>query len=120
MADVPFLCHMRRATEITDARPYAEIADYCASHRDRVEDVFATLAYFDAAILVRRATAPALVSVALMDEVCPPSTVFAAFNAYGGADKRISVHPYNGHEGGGAFQHAEQLRFMAELVGSAD
>jgi cephalosporin-C deacetylase len=116
MSDVPFLCHFRRASEITDARPYYEIAQYCAAHRDRIEDVFAALSYFDAAVLVRRATAPALISVALMDEVCPPSTVFAAYNHYAGARKKISVHPYNGHEGGGPFQHAEQLRFAADLM----
>lgn len=116
MSDVPFLCHFRRATEITDARPYFEIAQYCAAHRDRIDEVFATLTYFDAAVLVQRATAPALVSVALMDEVCPPSTVFAAFNHYAGEQKTISVHPYNGHEGGGPFQHAEQLQFMTDVL----
>jgi cephalosporin-C deacetylase len=117
IADVPFLCHFRRASEITDARPYLEIAQHCAAHRDRIEDVFATLAYFDAAVLVRRASAPALVSAALMDEVCPPSTVFAAFNAYGTDQKSITVHPYNGHEGGGPFQRGEQLRFVADVLG---
>jgi cephalosporin-C deacetylase len=117
LSDVPFLCHFRRASEITDARPYLEIAQYCAAHRDRIEAVFDTLAYFDAAVLGRRATAPALFSVALMDENCPPSTVFAAFNAYGAQPKAISVYPYNGHEGGDAFQREEQLRFVQDLLG---
>jgi cephalosporin-C deacetylase len=116
LADVPFLCHFRRASEITEARPYLEIAQYCAAHRDRIEDVFATLAYFDAAVLVKRASAPALFSVALMDATCPPSTVFAAFNAYGSEAKSIEVYPYNGHEGGGPFQRGNQLSFVAELL----
>jgi cephalosporin-C deacetylase len=116
LSDVPFLCHFRRASEITDARPYLEIAQYCAAHRDRIDDVFATLAYFDAAVLVTRATAPALFSVALMDVTCPPSTVFAAFNAYRADEKFISVYAYNGHEGGGAFQRAEQIRFVHNLM----
>ncbi len=113
MPDVPFLCHFRRATEITDADPYAEIVGYLKAHRDHVEQVFGTLAYFDGAVLGRLASAPALFSVALMDTVCPPSTVFAAFHAYGGADKAITVYPYNEHEGGQAFQHAEQLEWLA-------
>ena len=48
-----------------------------------------------------------------MDEVCPPSTVYAAYNRYAGP-KRITVWPYNGHEGGGPFQVREQIAFLAE------
>jgi len=49
-----------------------------------LEQTFATLAYFDGAVLCRTATAPALFSVGLRDDTCPPSTVFAAINVYGG------------------------------------
>ena len=38
-----------------------------------------------------------------MDQICPPSTVFAAFNNWANADRQISVYPYNGHEGGGTY-----------------
>ena len=51
-----------------------------------------------------------------MDEICPPSTVFAAFNHYGGDRQGIRVWPYNGHEGGGAFQRAEQLRWLRDRL----
>ncbi len=40
MPDVPFLCHYRRATEITDSSPYSEIVRYCKTHRDHLEVVF--------------------------------------------------------------------------------
>ena len=110
--DVPFLCHWRRATEITDEAPYRELRDYLAVHRYRVDDAFRTLAYFDGLNFAARATAPALFAVGLMDEVCPPSTVFAAFNHYAG-EKEIRVWPFNGHEGGG-IQHAhERIAFLA-------
>jgi cephalosporin-C deacetylase len=57
-------------------------------------------------------TAPALFSVALMDEVVPPRTTFAAYNALGSADREIEVYGYNGHEGGG-FRHWErQVAFL--------
>jgi cephalosporin-C deacetylase len=39
-----------------------------------------TLAYVDNALLARRITADCLLSVGLMDETCPLSTVFAAYN----------------------------------------
>ena len=116
VANVPFLCHIRRATEITDADPYRELARYCAVHPDRIERAFATLAYVDGVHFAARAAAPALFSVGLMDEVCPPSTVFAAFNSYAGP-KQIRVWPYNGHEGGGSHQTVESLRFLGERFG---
>lgn len=112
MADVPFLSDFRRASRITPHPPYTELAGYLAAHRNHVEQVFATLAYFDASVLVRSATAPALFSVARMDTTCPPSTVYAAYNAYAGP-KEIVVYPYNDHEGGATFHQVEQLRWLA-------
>jgi cephalosporin-C deacetylase len=115
--DVPFLCHFRRATEITDEHPYAEITAFVAGWRHLEEAAYHTLGYFDGVHLARRATAPALFSVALMDEVCPPSTVFAAFNAYGGGSavaKDIEVYSHNGHEGGLDYQVDRQLSWFSE------
>jgi cephalosporin-C deacetylase len=112
LSDVPFLCDFRRAAAVAQAEPYLELVRYLASHRDRVEQTFATLAYFDAVVLGRRATAPSLWSVALMDVTCPPSTVFAAYNAYGG-EKEIEVYEFNDHEGGEAFQRSRQLEWLA-------
>lgn len=99
-AYVPFLCDFRRATVITDADPYKEIGRYLAVHRHRASSVHDVLAYFDGVNFARRATAPARFTTALMDPICPPSTVFGAFRAYGGPAE-ITVWPYNGHEGGG-------------------
>jgi cephalosporin-C deacetylase len=113
--DVPFLCDFPRATTLIDRDPYAEIARYLKAHRDHVDQVFRTLSYFDGAILGRRATAPALFSVALMDQICPPSTVYAAYNAYAG-DKRIVEYPFNDHEGGQAFHDQVKLRWLAERL----
>jgi len=100
-AYVPFLCDFRRATVITDADPYKEIGRYLAVHRHRASSVHDVLAYFDGVNFARRATAPARFTTALMDPICPPSTVFGAFHAYGGPAE-ITVWPYNGHEGGGS------------------
>lgn len=96
---VPFLCDFPRATVITDEMPYKEIGQFLATNRDRVAHVHETLAYFDGVNFARRATAPLVMTVGLMDAVCPPSTVFGAFNAYAGP-KQMTVWPYNGHEGG--------------------
>jgi cephalosporin-C deacetylase len=111
MPDVPFLCDFRRATDICDKDPYAEITRYLKSHRNRVDQAFSTLAYFDGVAMARRAHAPALFSVALMDQTCPPSTVYAAYNEYAG-DKQISVYPFNDHEGGAVFHEMERLQWL--------
>ncbi|MCJ0702091.1 acetylxylan esterase [Frigoribacterium faeni] len=99
-AYVPFLCDFRRASVITDADPYKEIGRYLAVHRHRASSVHEVLSYFDGVNFARRGSAPAVFSTALMDPICPPSTVFGAFHAYGGP-KDITIWPYNGHEGGG-------------------
>ena len=114
MPDVPFLCHYRRATEIVDTYPYKEIAEYCHVHRDKVETVFSTLSYFDGVNLAARANAKTLFSVGLMDQVCPPSTVYAAYNHWAG-EKDIKVYPYNGHEGGGSYQMVDKVKFLKEV-----
>ncbi len=120
LPDVPFLCAYRRATELTDALPYGEITAYCKTHRDSVETVFQTLAYFDGVNFAAHARASALFSVGLMDEVCPPSTVYAAYNHYGfekQAEKELVVWPYNRHEGGESFQVQKKLAFLQRYWG---
>ncbi len=114
MPDVPFLCHFRRATTVSDAAPYSEIVNFCKTHRDKVDTVFNTLSYFDGMNFAARARAQALFSVGLMDDVCPPSTVFAAYNHFAGP-KDLRVWEFNHHEGGGTYQAIEKIRFVAKL-----
>ncbi|MBM7441100.1 acetylxylan esterase [Streptomyces sp. HB132] len=114
MPDVPFLCNIARGARISGAPPYTEIAAYLRLYRDRAETVFRTLSYFDAAHHATRATAPALFSIAMMDEICPPSTCFTAYNHYAGP-KDLRVYEFNGHEGGTAYHRAEQLAWVHAL-----
>ena len=62
-------------------------------------------------------TSWALFSVALMDQICPPSTVFGAYNAWASDDKQILHYAYNGHEGGGPHHRRAQLDWLADRVG---
>ena len=118
MPNMPLLCDFRHAVDTTDNGPYAEIVTYLKTHRTDAARVFATLSYFDGINFAARASAPASFSVALKDDVCPPSTVFAAYNHYAGQDKRIDVWPHNGHEGGGALQRSGQIDYVAGLTNS--
>ncbi|MBD8043319.1 acetylxylan esterase [Arthrobacter sp. Sa2BUA2] len=114
-AYVPFLSDLPRAVQITDAYPYRELRDYLAVHRGQPEQVMQTLQYFDAVNFSRRARIPALFSVGLMDEVTPPSTVYAAYNNYAGP-KELLVWPYNGHEGGGIEDEVAAAGFLRRVL----
>ena len=120
LPDVPFLCHIRRAVDLSDREPYTEITTYLSVHRAHVSAAFRTLSYLDGVNFARRATAPALFSVGLMDPICPPSTVYAAYNRYGshagGVSKDIEVYEFNEHEGGAGHQFARQLPWLAALA----
>ncbi|GHK01202.1 acetylxylan esterase [Streptomyces sp. NPDC003753] len=110
--DVPFLCDFPRATTLTDRHPYREIGSYLKTHRGRTEQVMRTLSYFDGVHFAARGRAPALFSAALEDQTCPPSTVFATFNAWAHEEKTIEVYDFNDHEGGGAHQQGVKLRWL--------
>ena len=102
--------------ELIDTDPYNEITRFCKNHREDIETVFQTLSYFDGLNFAVRAKAPALFSVGLMDTICPPSTVFAAYNHYSGP-KDIRVWEFNNHEGGEGFQLLEKYHFAEGIFG---
>lgn len=114
LADVPFLCHYRRAAEITDNGPYAEIRRWLSGHRFAAETAFTTLSYFDGVNFAARASCPGWFSAGLMDNVCPPSTVYAAFNRYAGPAS-IEVYRYNGHEGGAEYDLPRKFAALRSL-----
>ncbi|MDZ4767899.1 MAG: acetylxylan esterase [Chloroflexota bacterium] len=116
LPDVPFLCHFKRGTTITERHPYGEIVGYLKAHRDHIDAAFTTLSYFDGVNLAARATARALFSVGLMDDICPPSTVYAAYNHWAG-EKQMRVYPFNNHEGGGGFQDRSKIALLHDLWG---
>lgn len=120
MIDVPFLSDIARALTITDEDPYAEVVRYLRIRRDDADAVLRTLSYIDGVTMARRAQAPALFSVALMDPVCPPSTVYAAFNAYAGAAKEIVEYPWNQHEGGQLDHEERKLVWALDRVGPSE
>jgi cephalosporin-C deacetylase len=116
MPDVPFLSDFPRAVGLATRDPYGEISRFLSVHRDKVDSAFETLRYFDTVNFAPRARAHGLFSVALMDTICPPSTVYAAYNVFAGASKKINAYTYNDHEGGGAFQERAQLEWLKGVL----
>jgi cephalosporin-C deacetylase len=58
-----------------------------------------------------------LVSVGLWDLICPPSTVFAAYN-HMKCEKEMAVYPYNGH-GDGADWGERAFAFITGGLGTS-
>ena len=112
-ADYPYLCHFRRAIDLAPAGPYGELNEFFRRHSDPAveETALRTLSYCDVMNLAGWIRCPVLVSSGLIDQITPPSTVFAAFHHVGSADKEICVYRYFGHEFIPAFQ-TERLRFL--------
>jgi len=115
LAGVPFLCHIGRAVTIVDTKPYFEVTLFLRADPAAAPRALEVLSYFDGVNMATRASAPALFSVALMDQVCPPSTVFAAFNHYAGP-KDIRVWEFNDHDGASSHQALHNLEFLAATV----
>lgn len=114
MPEVPYLCHFRRALDVTNQNPYQEIAVYCNRRPEHYETVFRTLSYFDNLNLADRITCPVLMTVGLQDLICPPSTIYAVYNRIA-TPKEMRVYPFGAHE---AFptHHEHKLRWARRYL----
>ncbi|MFP4031793.1 MAG: alpha/beta fold hydrolase [Desulfococcaceae bacterium] len=119
----PYLCDYRRVYDIDLARDaYGELQDWFR-YRDprhlREAEIFERLGYIDVQHLCGRIQGEVLFATGLMDEICPPSTQFAAFNRIG-APKWMDIYPDFGHED--LPGHPDRIyRFLTEgLAAAAD
>ncbi len=100
-AGVPFLCDYKRVWEMDLTKDaYGELRTFFRHFdptHEREEAIFTRLGYIDVQFLAPRIKATTLMSVGLMDTICPPSTQFAAFNKIT-APKELAIYPDFGHE----------------------
>lgn len=98
----PFLCDYKRVWNMDLAKDaYAELKDYFRRFdplHEREDEIFTKLGYIDLQYLANRIKGEVLMSVGLMDTICPPSTQFAAYNKIK-AEKNLLIYPDFGHEG---------------------
>ncbi|TVY03925.1 alpha/beta fold hydrolase [Paenibacillus cremeus] len=97
----PFLSDYKRVWEMDLAKDaYAELRTYFR-HFDpqhkREDDIFTKLGYIDIQHLASRIQAEVLIGVGLMDNICPPSTQFAAINKMT-APVQLEIYPDFAHE----------------------
>jgi cephalosporin-C deacetylase len=97
----PFLTDYQRVWKIDqDRNAYEELRTYFRQfdpQHEREEAIFTQVGYIDTQHLAPRIKAEVLMGVGLMDEVCPPSTQFAAFNKIT-SPKSYELYPDYGHE----------------------
>jgi cephalosporin-C deacetylase len=114
MADIPFLCDFRRAIEITSIGPYPEITAFLRAFPALRERVIRTLSYCDCMNLAGWIRCRTIVCNCLCDDVCPPSTIFAAYH-HMQCEKSMEVYPYHKHEM--PYEQGEfRLRTLAETL----
>ena len=98
----PFLCDYKRVWEMDLAKDaYKELREYFRNFdplHEREEEIFTLLGYIDNQHMAHRIKAEVLMFTGLMDNICPPSTQFAAFNKMT-CKKDVVIYPDFGHEG---------------------
>jgi cephalosporin-C deacetylase len=116
----PYLCDYRRVYDIDLARDaYGELRDWFR-YRDprhrREAEIFERLGYIDAQHLCPRIRGEVFFATGLMDEICPPSSQFAAYNRIA-APKWMDLYPDFGHED--LPGHPDRTyRFLLEGIGA--
>jgi cephalosporin-C deacetylase len=97
----PFLCDFKRVWEMDlNINAYREMQNWFKKTdplHEREDMFFNTLSYIDIQNIVHRIKGRVLMITGLMDEFCPPSTQFAAYNKIK-AQKEMLIYPDFGHE----------------------
>ena len=104
-AGAPYLCSMMDAASLTRSYPYEEINDYLRLYPESKGEVRDVLNYYDIQNFVETISCPIIVNVGLKDDVCPPETGFAMFDAIGSSDKRLYPYEDCAHDAGGSLGH---------------
>ena len=113
----PFLCDYRRVWEMDlTLHAYEELRQFFRlfdPNHEREDEIFTRLGYIDVQNLAKRIRGKVLMGTGLMDNICPPSTQFAAFNKIV-APKDMVIYPDHTHEGLPGWQD-RVFQFMLEM-----
>jgi len=97
----PFLTDYQRVWKMDLVKTaYREVRDYFKHFdplHERADKIFTKLGYIDVQHLCPRIKAEVYMAVGLVDETCPPSTQFAAYNKIT-SPKSMAIYPDFGHE----------------------
>lgn len=98
----PFLSDYRRVWDMDLAKDaYSDIKNYFRKFdplHERTDEIFTKLGYIDIQFLMQRIKSDVLMGITLMDNICPPSTQFAAYNKIESKKEALIFRDF-GHEG---------------------
>lgn len=80
-AGAPYLCGIMQAARLTHSFPYEEINEYLRQHSDHESLISQSVAYYDGLNFASMIRCPMLVYLGLEDDVCPPETGLAVYQA---------------------------------------
>ena len=112
-AGAPYLCGFMDAASLTHSYPYEEINDYLRLHPEREPLVRATVAYYDGINFAPKIQCPTFVYIGLEDDVCPPETGYALYNAMT-CPKDLVATPRCAHDAGRYWVMPKVHAFLAE------
>lgn len=114
----PFLCDYKRIWDMDlDINAYAELREYFRwfdPTHSREDEVFRRLGYIDVQNITKRIRGKVMMVTGLMDNICPPSSQFAAYNKIT-SPKDVVIYPDFGHEGLPG-NNDRIFRFMMEML----
>ena len=114
----PFLCDYKRIWDMDlDINAYAELREYFRwfdPTHSREDEVFRRLGYIDVQNITKRIRGKIMMVTGLMDNICPPSSQFAAYNKIT-SPKDVVIYPDFGHEGLPG-NNDRIFRFMMEML----
>jgi len=117
VSGVPYLTDFLGAAELTRTYPYHEITDYLRLYPERRPAVKETLAYFDCLNFASQVTCPIIVSLGKQDNIVPPETCRAAYDALASAHKALYCYEHCGHDGGMALGFSDVAQaFLAKYL----
>ena len=110
----PYLCSMMDAATLTRSYPYEEINDYLRIFPDKKDIVREVINYYDIHNFVDQIKCPIIVNIGLKDDVCPPETGYAVFDAIGSKQKKLYTYENCAHDSGGGLGHGKiVMEFMS-------
>jgi cephalosporin-C deacetylase len=112
-AGAPYLCGFMDAASLTRSYPYQEINDYLRLYPELEETVRTELNYFDGVNFAPMIKCPMMVYIGLADDVCPPETGYAVYNAMA-CPKELHAYERSGHDAGRYWQMPKILDFLAK------
>jgi len=111
----PYLCGFLDAARLTHSYPYQEINEYLRLHSDDEPQVRDTLSYYDGINFASMIRCPSLIYLGLEDDICPPETGMAAYEAMRCVKELVTTEGCS-HEAGAYWMAPKVDAFLAKYL----